>query len=400
MHTKKNILITFARSFLSLEIARHWDEAGHRVFVVDSINQHISKHSHAVIKSFQLPSPRFDSADYIDGLIAIVKKEKIDILIPVYEEISFISKALHLFPKSCQIFSPSFDLYNALQNKWLFQEKLRSLGFDTLKSLLLKSNEDLKHHGFSVPFAIKPCYSRASQKIKKVFPHQTDLTLDMASHNPWIAQEWAVGKKFCTYSICHKGKIYAHGVYPVDYAIDGNSCLTFQSIEHAPILKWVSDFVEKVNFTGQIAFDFIETENNQLFAIECNPRATSGLLLFNGADRLDRAFLGMDQPMMTPTLGRRRQIAIGMLLYGWRKEAKPNNSLKTFLKDFLTTQDAIFKIKDPKPFLLKPFVFASLWLQSRKLGLSLPHYFTYDHDWNGEYLEHLTDKLKTKNRPN
>lgn len=389
MQATKNVLITFARSFLALEIARHWHESGHNVFVADSMNQHISRYSKAVSKNFKLPSPRFDSKNYINGLIRIIEKEKIDLLIPIYEEISYISKALSLFPSSCKIFSPSFDLYQELQNKWLFQERLRSLGFATLKSELVKSAEDLKKYSFSTPFALKPCYSRASQKVQKVFPSQRELQLEIEPHNPWIAQEWATGNKFCTYSICHNGKIYAHGVYPVNYAINGNSCLTFKAIEHPSILNWISEFIKKIHFSGQIAFDFIETENHQLFAIECNPRATSGLLLFNNADKLNQAFLATNQSMITPAYGTQRQIALGMLLYGWRKQAKPNNHLKGFLKDFLSTRDVIFKAKDPKPFLLKPLVFANIWVKSRKLGLNIPNYFTYDHDWDGESLEHL-----------
>lgn len=391
MHTPKKILITFARSFLALEVARHWHQAGHQVFVVDSLNQHVSRYSNAVTKNFKLPSPRFDSEAYIDGLINIVKQENIDLLIPVYEEISYISKALKRFPTSCEIFCPSFDLYHELQNKWLFQEKLRVMGFETLKSSLIQTPQDLKTHDFITPFAIKPCYSRASQKVQKVIPNQAiSATIEIDPYNPWIAQEWATGKKFCTYSICHAGKIFAHGIYPVNYAIDGNSCLTFKAIEHPPILEWIKKFVSKTNYTGQIAFDFIETDDNRLFAIECNPRATSGLLLFSGTDRLDQAFLGMNPEIITPKLGTRRQIAMGMLLYGWRKQAKPNNHLKGFLKDFFSTKDVIFKAKDPKPFLFKPLVFANLWIKSRKLGLKIPNFFTHDHDWDGEPLDHLT----------
>lgn len=391
--SQKKILITFARSFLALALARHCHSAGHHVFVADSIGQHVSRHSNAVKKSFKLPSPRFDSEEYIKSLIKIVETEKIDLLIPVYEEISYISKAVDRFPSTCKIFSPPFELYYELQNKWIFQQKLHSLGFETLKSHLIKTNEDLQHLNFNIPFAVKPCYTRASQKVQKITPGQPLKHLDIDIHNPWIAQEWATGRKFCTYSICHQGKIFAHAAYPVHYAIDGNSCLTFQAVEHHNIYEWISRFVKKINFTGQIAFDFIETEGNKLFAIECNPRATSGLLLFKDKDHLEKAFLGINKQLITPRVGMRRQIAMGMLLYGWRKQARPNNHFKRFLKDFLSTKDVVFKTRDLKPFLLKPLVFLNIWMKSRKLGLKIPHYFTHDHDWNGEPLHHLNQQI-------
>lgn len=387
----KKILITFARSFLTLEIARYCHAAGHQVYVADSINHYVSKYSNAVKKNFTLPCPRFNSENYIKNLIQIVKEENIDLLIPIYEEVSYISKTLHRFPISCKIFSPSFDLYHELQNKWLFQQKLHSLGFKTLKFQLIQNQEDLQNHDFNVPFAVKPCYSRASQKVQKVFPDDSlPLAIKIDSYNPWIAQEWATGEKYCTYSICHEGQLHAHSIYPVNYTINGHSCITFQAIEHAPILNWIKTFVKKINFTGQIAFDFIETPDQQLFAIECNPRATSGLMLFNDNDQLDQAFLGTNQQLITPKLGNRRQIAMGMLLYGWRRQAKTKNDLKGFLKDFLSTKDVIFKSKDSKPFLFQPLIFFDLLMKSKKLGLKIPNYFTHDHDWNGESLDHLT----------
>jgi len=75
---------------------------------------------------------------------------------------------------------------------------------------------------------------------------------------------------------------------------------------------------------------------------------------------------------------------MGMLMYGWRSSALPNNKFSEFLKIFLNTKDVIIRSKDMKPFFYKPMIFAGLFTGSRKEGLSLPAYFTFDHDWNGE----------------
>ena len=112
-------------------------------------------------------------------------------------------------------------------------------------------------------------------------------------------------------------------------------------------------------------------------------------MLFKNSDHLEQAFLGTNKYLIQPRSGTRRQIAMGMLLYGWRKQAKTKNNFKDFLKDFFTTKDVIFKMNDPLPFFLKPLVFAHIWKESKKIGLNIPNYFTYDHDWNGESLDHL-----------
>jgi len=388
MKTKspKKILITFGRSFHALELARQLNAAGHIVYIADSIRTYVAKYSNAVKKCFKVPSPRFHPEEYITALIRIVNQESIDFLLPVYEETTQLANAIDRFPKSCKLFCPNFDLYLTLHNKWSFQSKLQELGIPSLKAALISHRDDLKKLDFTKPFALKACYSRASQDVRKIYPNQSIDALPIEPHNPWIAQEWLEGNKFCTYSICHEGEIYAHATYPVKNAIDGNSCLIFENASHQGIYQWTADFVKKVNYTGQIAFDFIESPCGQLFAIECNPRATSGLLLFNEKSRLDKAFFKENTSPLLPAHNARIQIATGMLLYGWRKSAIKNNNFFKFLKTFCSTRDVVFRANDLKPFLFEPLVFASLIKNSFKNKLSIPSYYTHDHDWNGEAL--------------
>lgn len=381
--SKKNVLITFARSFLTLELARHFHAAGHRVFVTDSLGVHVTRFSNAITQFFKVPSPRFHPDQYINALIDIVKEQQIDLLIPIYEEISYIAKAQDCFPDFCQLFCPPFDLYNTLQNKWFFHCKLEQLGIKSPKTLLIRTQKELDDITITSPVALKACYTRASQTIKKLTIDHRNFELPIEPHNPWIMQEWLDGARFCTYSIAHQGKLYAHGTYPVTYAIDGNSCVIFETAEHAGIRQWVENFVAKIGFTGQIAFDFIEKEG-VLYAIECNPRATSGLLLFSANTHLDRAFFKQSKAVITPEPQARQQIAAGMLLYGWRKSALPDNRFLQFLKVLCTTKDVVLRANDLKPFLFEPLGFIAIWLNSKKYGLSIPTAFTYDHDWNGE----------------
>jgi len=397
--SSKKILLTFARSFLTLDLARQLHACGHRIYVVDSIDYQVSRFSNAVYKNFKVPSPRFDPEQYLDSLIHIVEQENIDLLIPIFEEITFLCMGMDHFPKSCKIFAPPFELYHTLQNKWLFQCKLEELGIAHPKTHLVKDKEELSTIGFKTPFALKPSYSRASQKIIKAYPNRPLPDLEIDAHNPWVAQEWIEGNRFCTYSVCHQGEIYAHGTYPVGYAIDGNSCLLFESIHYPPIYDWVANLIREIKFTGQIAFDLIESEDKILYAIECNPRATSGLLLFGPEDRLDQALFAYNDPPILAKPGARKQIATGMILYGWRKSALQNNRFGNFLKNLFSTKDVIFSPTDLMPFLCQPLIFTGICMCSRKYGVSIPCAFTYDHDWNGEDISKISPSPYFQNLP-
>lgn len=383
---QKKILITFGRSFLSLDLARQLKRSGHKIFMADSMSLPLSRFSNAIDKFYKVPRPKFSPEGFVSKLIEIVEKHQIDFLLPVYEETSLISQAMHRFPKHCKVFCPSFDLFHTLHNKGTFQELLQQLDIKTLQFKVLKSPADLLNLNFDKPYALKACYSRASQRVYKVQPGQHITGLNISAKEPWIAQEWAEGARFCTYSICHDGELMAHGTYPVDYTIDGNSCILFKAYDHPAIHRWIEKFVKATNYTGQIAFDFIETDKG-LYTIECNPRATSGLFLFNEGVHIDQAFFKKGATPLFPVENSKQQVATGMLLYGWKKNAVENNSFKKYFKTLVTTKDVIIRASDIKPLLFQPIIFAALWKNSIRYRLPLPATYTYDHDWNGELLK-------------
>ena len=383
---QKKILITFARHPLALNLARHLHTFGHQIFAADSLKHHLCSFSKAVSKTFHVPSPSHRPAEYLENLLQIVKEESVDLLLPIFEETACIAKHQERFPKNCSIFSPSFSLFRELHHKWLFQRRVEKIGLLPVPSLLISNQKELQEMKWNVPYLLKACYSRACQSISKYDPGHPLPKMEIDPENPLIAQKWIEGTKYCSYSVCHNGAIFAHALYPVQYAIGGNSCVMFESVSHPEIYEWICTFVRETNYTGQIAFDFIQTQDKKIYAIECNPRATSGLYLFNKEDRLDHAIFAKNKTAIFSKVGEKKQIGMGMLLYGWKKSSLPGNSWGRFFKDFFRIQDVVFQLDDIKPFLLKPFIFALLMRHAIQSKLPLPEYFTYDHHWNGENL--------------
>lgn len=379
----KKILLTGARSPAALEVARLLHHGGHEIYTADTSYFQVCRFSNAVRKSFVIPAPSENPEKFIQTVLNIIEKEKIDILIPIWEEVLYISKQIERFPKSCKVFCSSFETIDRLHNKHEFIVKLKELGFLVPRTELIQSLSDFEHHGFQKPFALKACYCRGSRKVMKVMPGELP-TVDFSPNNPWIAQEWIDGERFCTYSVCHNGTLLAHSVYPVKYTLeDGSSCIAFDAYEHPGIFEWVKKLVGELKYTGQIAFDFIETADKKIYAIECNPRATSGVHLFAPEDKLDRAYLNHAMPTIKPKPGRSKQIATGMLVYGL-KMGHRENRLKQYIKKTFTTPDVVFSWRDLKPFIFEPIIFSSYWLKSLRKKTTIPKVFTSDFDWDGE----------------
>ncbi len=383
--TSKNILLTGARATISLELSRHFKAEGHKVYASDCNWFHICRFSNSIEKSFKTPSPRFQTLEFIQSLVNIVELYDIDLLIATCEEIMFISDYLDHFPKSCTVFCPTFDVIHQLHSKWLFCKKLEQLGFDCPKTELIEAPGDVNKIRIPTPYVLKATYSRACQNLAFVPPDAKPPSIPVSATNPWVAQEWIDGTKYCTYSIAIDGKLMAHTTYPVAFTVDGSSCITFEALEHRRIKDWVAKFLEKTKYTGQIAFDFIEKKNGKLYAIECNPRATHGLHLFSLKHNLARAFLNQSPHTVEPLPGTRKQLAIGMAAFGWRHINK-RPGLQPFRKEFFKIQDVVFARSDPVPFFAMSFLFPMYWYKSKKHGIKLAEAFTYDMEWNGDQI--------------
>ncbi|GAB89254.1 ATP-grasp domain-containing protein [Gordonia rhizosphera] len=376
-------MITFGRSFLTLDLARLMSAAGHRVTIVDSVPIGITRFSHAADAFHRVPAPKFEPRAYCHALARIVADEHIDMVIPMHEETDVLSMMTDIFPPTCELFLSDFETENSLHNKFEFQELLAARGFPTLKYAQVRGPGDVATLDFDDPFALKECYSRGSQQVHKVTPGEALDWVDHDPINPWLAQEWVHGDKYCTYSICREGKIFAHATYPVDYAIDGSSCLNFRSVRHDGIVEWVSEFVADQNFTGQVGFDFIEVPQRGLYSIECNPRATSGIMMFSPADRVDRAFFGENTELITPDPEVNKMIGLGMLLYGWRKSSRGHHTLRGFVRDFRASQDVVSEPGDRRPAILLPVAYAGILRSCLRYRVGLAEGFMYDHEWDG-----------------
>ncbi|MDV7172693.1 hypothetical protein R4144_04655, partial [Gordonia amicalis] len=88
---RAHVLITFGRSFLSLELARLMAAGGHRVTTVDSVAVAISRFSNGVSDFHRVPPPKFEPLAYCRALARIVEENDVDMVIPVHEETDIIA---------------------------------------------------------------------------------------------------------------------------------------------------------------------------------------------------------------------------------------------------------------------------------------------------------------------
>ena len=360
----KNILLTGAKMTKCLQLARFFDAAGHKVFMLDNHKYWLSgnQFSNSIAGFYTVPEPQKDWEGYSQGLLNIVKNENIDVFITVSAAIDtyYESLAKPILSPYCEVFHFDPNITEMLDNKFTFIEKAKSFGLSVPKSFLITDPEQVINFDFETD---------GSQYILKSIPYDSVRRLDrtklpmnsqsemeqfvkdlpISPDKPWIMQEFIKGKEYCTHSTVVAGKTRLYCCCE-----SSEFQVNYQHIDMPEIYEWTDKFVQQLNITGQVSFDFIKTEDGRIYPIECNPRTHSAITTFHDHSGVAEAYLNDSQnnqqpikplPNSKPTYWTYHEL--------WRlKNIKSWQQLKAWWQRITQGKDAILDVKDPLPFLM------------------------------------------------
>ena len=364
----KNILITGARAPVTVRLIRSLKKDGHRIFITDSTHLVIAKKSKAIERFIQTEQPNKQPEKYIGDLNEIIEREKINFVIPLCEEVFFISKYKNKL--KTHIFVDQFEKLECMHHKGKFTEWMATNGFCVPKSAYVKNKEQL--HTFLTEsgtdtFILKKAYSRFAHGIQKM----TKEEVMQFQQFPIIVQEFIVGREWCTYSIAVEDGVTT-AIYPSDFHYRDSATIYYENTQFHSLIDIVEKIIQHLDWYGQIAFDVIECEKTKkMYFIECNPRATSGALFMNGETWFSQ---------QTPEVA-----AYQLMPMMWIKWLRtPTRSLYTKIKQ---AKD-VFGLADGIGLYMWQFrVLLGWYFIARKLNCTMSEATTKDIEWNGEALE-------------
>jgi len=130
------------------------------------------------------------------------------------------------------------------------------------------------------------------------------------AEQPWLVQPFVDGPMLCTYSTARDGRLTSHLCYRAPRQWAHSTAISFETIDPRPTLAIVSKIVADLGYTGQISFDFVDSDDG-LYLIECNPRATDGALMLTSEETSSALASPADSIPDEPALieaGRREQL--------------------------------------------------------------------------------------------
>jgi predicted ATP-grasp superfamily ATP-dependent carboligase len=283
-----NVLVTSSRMPCAIDEIRKLGRRGHRVVASDTFRAAPGNHSRYVAKAIITPSPRNATLPFVEAVAATVREEKIELVLPAFEEVFYLAALRRLLPDSASWFFPPLSTLAALHDKRTFAGLAKDLGLRVPASVVVDSQADLRGALRCIPrYFAKPVYSRGGvELLTNTGPLAGALDVEEcvpSPASPWIVQEFVAGRDVCTFSVVHGGRLSAHAAYVHPREIEHAGGIVFESVDEPECLRAAATIAEATRYRGQLSLDFMKTSEGMVL-IECNPRPTAGVHLLSAVD--------------------------------------------------------------------------------------------------------------------
>lgn len=272
------VLLTLGRLPKALDLARGFADLGCRVIVADPYRWHLCRVSRSVSRCYRVAPPATRQAQYLDDLVTIVAKEGVNLVVPVSEETMHVAQLAGRLPPAVRLYTMSPEFVLTLHSKRRFPDLVTGWGLQvppTYPADSAAAAELIAAHDV----VIKPEYSCSGRGVR--FLSRGTALPDCAE--PMVVQRRVDGSALSTFSIARHGEVVVTVVYR-GTMMSGTVAVCFERVQESDsIRRWIRDFVSKTTYDGFVSFDFIEDEAGVPWAIECNPRVTSGIHFLDSA---------------------------------------------------------------------------------------------------------------------
>ena len=396
-------LILGARAPACLEWARALTAENWYVSVADSLRWPLTKFSIAGKHYWQLPEPRENPARWIQALKKLVIQEKIDWIIPTCEEVFYLAWGAAELTPHCQLFTSDFELLSQLHHKGLFAQMTQDWPVRVPQTHIITNKDELlQYSSHSEKYVFKPAFSRfATQTLLRPNPHEL-TALKPTVQSPWVVQEFIAGKEHCSFSLIQQGTLITHACYHPRYRVGRGSGIYFEVTQPKAVEEFVQKFAQKTGYNGQVGFDFIEDHDGNFFVLECNPRATSGVHLFNNNSAAllnsitptnHNETLQQQNSVIYPS-NNPRMSSMGMLLFAAAKQGWK----KAFWQDYKSAQDIITHQGEYKPYYAQLLGLMEMTIRVLQKRCSLLAAVTADIEWDGQPMTINRDEQSSRFR--
>lgn len=381
----ERVLITGARAVAALDIARSLRAAGYEPHLADCSPAWMARASRTAGPVHRYASPLEHPAAFARDVRGLIDRLDPVRVIPTCEEVFHIAAQAEADGFSDRLFAPPPDRLTTLHAKDRFARLCRSLSLPVPETTLVADRAALAaFSGEAAGHVFKPVWSRFGARTL-VAPAPSELAAVAPSpESPWVIQRRIVGEEVSFYAVCQEGRIAAFCAYGSDWRLPGGASYVFRPLgaDQTARLRPIAEALAAFAGTGQIACDAIIDGKDQPWLIECNPRATSGVHLFDRSTAFGRTLMGRGDS--EPFAGH-RHLSPALWIHGL-PSALRDGRLADWRRQGRGSFDAVAAPGDYGPVLGALADAAIFGLRALRTGLPLTEAMTADIEWNGRPL--------------
>ena len=351
----RTVMVSGGKMTKALSLARAFHRAGHRVVLVESAKYRLTGHrfSRAVDAFHCVPEPT--APGYAQALLDVVQREQVDVFVPVSSPAASLpdAQAKDLLDGVCDVVHADVQMVQMLDDKAAFSKAAVALGLRVPDWHRITDPRQVEEFDFPAGrsyilkrIAYNPVGRLDLTQLSSATPERNSAfvrSLPISDVDPWILQEFIPGREYCTHGTVRQGRLQVYGCCE-----SSASQLNYAMVDKPEIRSWVDRFVDVLGITGQVSFDFIESADGNVYAIECNPRTHSAITMFHDHPQVASAYLTDGHPVITPKPDARPTYWIYQEMWRLLTQRGRLNRLMTILRG----KDAIFTWWDPLPYLL------------------------------------------------
>lgn len=388
------VLVTSSRNTFALDIIRKLGSRGHTVVAADTYAGAIGSHSKYVAAHEVTASPRFATDQFIADIGEIVTRHEIDLIIPTFEEVFYLSARAADLPEGVKLYAGSFDKLARLHDKASFKSLVIDAGVPVPETVVVSNRDELQAAIDRFPkYFARAAFSRGGVGLlTNTGPLAGKMEVSdchPTPDQPWLVQPFVDGPMVCTYSTIVDGRVTSHCTYRAPEQWAHSTGITFLAVDSTDTLAYTQRIIDTLDptFTGQLSFDFVDNDG-ELYAIECNPRPTNGVILLE-AEEFERALTGDVAETVVVQPGVERQITLAVLADAF---VEPLKHLKTSLHDLLHVQDVGAGWHDSLAMMWSPATLVHGAKLSRGRHTEVLAALGDDIVWNGEPIDGMSEE--------
>ncbi len=274
----KKILVTSIGSFSADIIIKKLHENGYFVVGTDIYPKEWVVDAQNVDEFYKIPAVR-ESKNYIESLLYICKKNKINYIFPLIDvEIDILNKYRNIFEEiSVTVCISAYEAICVCRNKRETEAALTQAG--VCKTITSYSNREIKDRKLSFPVVCKPIDGRSSQGLK-IFENK-EIFFEFYGRidaDKYLIQPYIAGNIITVDVVRNEATNNCVAIARKELLRTLNGAgLCVQIFKDEELERLCMKVAEILNINGCANFEFIESEDGKRYFLECNPRFSGGV---------------------------------------------------------------------------------------------------------------------------